>query len=116
MHSSHTTTPVLLSPQPQAGLYPEPPRPRTASGPARPPATRSLADMPSWQRLSRNRAAKRAADFTQQQHLSTLYHMHRRITEMYAKPGPAPRGEVAEAAQAHRNACRPATSPYLATG
>ena len=40
------------------------------------------------QRLSRNRAAKRAAsDVTLHSHLSTLYHMNRRIYEMYSKSG-----------------------------
>ncbi|KAL4423944.1 hypothetical protein ABPG75_001245 [Micractinium tetrahymenae] len=109
----------------QADPYPEPPRPRTDGGPARPPAARSLAAMPSWQRLSRNRAAKLAtADFTQHQHLSTMYHMHRRIAEMYAKSGLVQRGEGGGAPPGCGSACggcasaasRPATSPYAAPG
>lgn len=72
--------------------------------------------MPSWQRLSRNRAAKRGVDFTQHQHLSTLYHMHRRIAEMYAKPGPVQRTEDAGAPPPHASPPHPATSPYTGPG
>lgn len=99
---------------PQADPYPEPPRPRTRGSAARPPTAGSAAAVPSWQRLSRNRAAKRGVDFTQHQHLSTLYHMHRRIAEMYAKPGLTQRVAGAGAPRPHVGAPRPATSPCIA--
>lgn len=63
-------------------LYTEP-RPATRGRPAA--GGGSAAD-----RLSRNRAARRAVtDLTHHNHLSTLYHMNRRIQEMYSKSGGA---------------------------
>ncbi|KAI3423853.1 hypothetical protein D9Q98_009687 [Chlorella vulgaris] len=60
------------------------------------------------ERLSRNRAAKRAAsDFTVHNHLSTMYHMNRRIYEMYSKAGLL--GQ-AQGSSSPRSASRPSSS------
>ncbi|PRW61222.1 Origin recognition complex subunit 1 [Chlorella sorokiniana] len=71
-----------------------------------PPARQPSRPATAAQRLSRNRAAKRAVtDTTLLNHLSTLYHMNRRIYENYKKAG-----LLADGGSASTPASRPATA------
>lgn len=72
--------------------------------PQRRPPARTLS---AAERLSRNRAAKRATtDVTLFNHLSSMHHMNRRIYELYSKAGLLGQGGARGARQ------RPAAAAY----
>eukprot|EP00887_Chlorella_sp_A99_P001592 scaffold8.g1592.t1 len=64
---------------------------RFQAAPPRPSTAPRSSQLPTARQLSRNRAAKRAvADLTAAQHRQNLFHMNRRVTEMWARAGLLP--------------------------